>query len=237
MRHALAAVLGVSLLHGGIPGRGGAQVAARESVGAWRHVRAGRFTPMYNVGVPKDGIPVAPFDLAGAPVTNARFLTFVTAQPAWRRSRVARVLADTLYLHHWQGDLMLGAAASPDAPVVFVSWFAASAYAEWAGARLPSTAEWERAAADGLARDLSAAVPTGAVWEWVDDFNSVITNGESRGDGGPDRGLFCAGGAALVANPSDYPAFMRYALRASLKGHYALGSLGFRLARDVRSAP
>ena len=98
MRQRLAAMLGMSLLVGGIAGRGGAQAATRESAGAWRHVGVGRFTPMYNAGVPKEGIPVAPFDLATAPVTNARFLAFVTAQPEWRRSRVARVLADTLYL-------------------------------------------------------------------------------------------------------------------------------------------
>lgn len=91
---------------------------------------------------------VAPFYMDISQVTNAQFLTFVKSHPEWQRSRVARSRADSAYLQHWAGDLDLGpdAAKIADTPVTNVSWFAAKAYCEAQGKRLPSEDEWESAA-------------------------------------------------------------------------------------------
>jgi sulfatase modifying factor 1 len=73
----------------------------------------------------------------------------------------------------------------------------------------------------------------GLLWEWTSDFNSALVTGDARGDTGIERQLFCAGGSLDAKDRSDYPAFMRFGLRSSLKAAYALGTLGFRCAKDL----
>ena len=74
---------------------------------------------------------------------------------------------------------------------------------------------------------------SGLVWEWVDDFNTAMVTGESRADGGIERDLFCGAGAAGAKDTSDYAAFMRQALRSSLKANNTTSSLGFRCAASL----
>jgi sulfatase modifying factor 1 len=235
--------------------------------GAMRPIPAGIYTPLQrSVRAPAE-VAVHAFALDERPVTNAEFLAFVTANGKWRRSEVSGLFADSSYLEHWAGDLEPGPRAPPDAPVVRVSWFAARAYARWAGKRLPTTAEWELAAAAGydgpdgrndqqLQRDLYSwlarpvpAVQAGAaafrpdfhgvrglhglVWEWVDDFNTAMVTGESRGDTGLERDLFCGAGAAGAKDATDYAAFMRQALRSSLQANNTTSALGFRCAQSL----
>jgi sulfatase modifying factor 1 len=110
-------------------------------------VPAGVYRPLFRGDNDAKEVPVKAFALDIHPVTNADFLEFVRANPRWRRSQVKRLFADENYLKHWAGDLDLGEAATTNAPVTWISWFAAKAFAAWAGKRLPTTAEWELVAA------------------------------------------------------------------------------------------
>jgi formylglycine-generating enzyme required for sulfatase activity len=112
-------------------------------------VPAGSYSPLLRDPTDPEKVPVAPFWMDERPVTNGEYLEFVRANLRWQRSRVPPLFADGQYLAAWSSDLELGPHAPADAPVVSISWFAARAYAKWAGKRLPTTAEWERAAAIG----------------------------------------------------------------------------------------
>ena len=69
----------------------------------------------------------------------------------------------------------------------------------------------------------------GQVWEWVEDFSSVLIPADPRG--GLDLQSFCGAGAAGTIDPSDYATFMRFAMRNSLKANYAVDNLGFRCVK------
>lgn len=73
----------------------------------------------------------------------------------------------------------------------------------------------------------------GLVWEWTLDFNSVLITGESRKDVDKDSNLFCGSAAVNATDLMNYAAFMRYAIRGSLKAKYAMKNLGFRCVKEI----
>jgi serine/threonine-protein kinase len=88
------------------------------------------------------------FYLDKFPVTNARYGKFVQAtghpEPVGYGFRGDRFVED---FRPWQDPRF----NQPDMPVVCVSWDDAVEYATWAGRRLPTEAEWEKAAKGMLA--------------------------------------------------------------------------------------
>lgn len=73
----------------------------------------------------------------------------------------------------------------------------------------------------------------GLVWEWVADFSTSMVTGDARGDTGLDRQLFCGSGAQGAKDIGDFPAFMRFAFRSSLRASYTVPNLGFRCVKDL----
>lgn len=73
----------------------------------------------------------------------------------------------------------------------------------------------------------------GLVWEWVFDFNSFVSSGDSRGATADENQLFCAAGSLGVENKEDYAGYLRFSYRGSLKGKYCIPNLGFRCVKDL----
>ena len=145
MRHLLA--IAVVLL----------SVPACAATPQWVEIPGGSYTSVLKLDEVGLQQVVAPFALMARPVTEGEFLAFVEAHPQWQRGQAPALFVDERYLAHWAAPLQPGDAVDPQRPVTQVSWFAASAYCEAQGGRLPLWSEWEYvAAADETRHDARA---------------------------------------------------------------------------------
>ena len=214
---------------------------------------------------PRHRVWLEPFALASRPVTNAEWSAFVRdcgyASPrhwlseGWEAVKSLGWNAPLYAVREGEEFLAttLGGCRllDPAEPVCHVSYYEADAFARWAGARLPTEAEWEsvaqRASVDGnfvesgrlhpaAASAAGAGQPLqlfGDVWEWTAS-PYVAYPGFQTADGalGEYNGKFMCGQFVLRGGSCASP---RSHLRASYRNFFPPGARwqfsGLRLAR------
>ncbi len=143
---------------------------------------------------PRHTVHVAPYELADRVVTCGEWLAFVDdggyrrpelwLSDGWAMVSEQRWAAPLYWRHEggsdWTVFTLLGRrCVDPDEPVCHVSYYEADAFARWAGARLPTEAEWEAVAGErpvtGHLLDPASPHPApqpaesfyGDVWTWT----------------------------------------------------------------------
>jgi ergothioneine biosynthesis protein EgtB len=261
-----------------IPGRLGERTAASGDSAAWivfdgGSVETGHAGPgfSFDLELPRHSVCLRPFRLAARPVTNREWLAFIAAGGYRDPSLWLSDGWDTVQAQGWvaplywepvhgrngtQATTMTLAGLQPldlEAPVAHISFFEADAYARWAGARLPTEFEWERAAhglavegnflESGLwrpapAHDAQPGRPRqmfGDVWEWTaSPYVAYPGFRPAAGAVGEYNGKFMNGQYVLRGGSCASP---RSHLRASYRNFFQPGQRwqfsGLRLAEDA----
>ena len=209
---------------------------------------------------PRQKVWLEPFALADRLVTCGDWLNFIedggydTAahwlSDGWDRARVEGWRSPAYWDHDdgvWTRRTLAGReVVDRDAPVCHVSFYEADAYARWAGARLPSEAEWE-AVAEGrpivgnvLESDILRTAASagdqlfGDVWEWTASAYSPYRGfAPAPGAVGEYNGKFMSGRQVLRGGACITPAaHMRASYRNFFEPHQRWMFSGLRLAKD-----
>lgn len=132
----------------------------------------------YDIEKPVHKIYLNDFMIDKYPVTNGDFLEFINDGGYTNFRYWVSEGWDTVKANNWKAPLYWQKADNgewikidfrgekkikniPDEPVINVSYFEADAYAKWAGKRLPSEAEWEKAASWNEDKNLNNLYPWG----------------------------------------------------------------------------
>ena len=207
---------------------------------------------------PRHRVFLEPHAIASRRVTNKEWADFVAdggystptlwLSDGWEWVRREGVTAPL----YWRGDgteFTLAGRREIDmaAPVAHVSYYEADAFARWAGARLPTEAEWESFAASadphlGNQLDQAGAVAPrpgggmfGDVWEWTQSaFAAYPGFAPAAGAVGEYNGKFMSGQLVLKGASCATP---RGHSRASYRNFFPPSArwqfTGVRLARDL----
>lgn len=210
---------------------------------------------------------IDPFELATRPVTNAEFLAFIEAggyerAEFWLSEGWGVVCTEgrksPFYWHltkqGWMEHTLHGLEPlDPDAPVSHVDYYEASAFADWAGARLPEEREWELAARPydpdrgrwatpgerlhpiSLKDDGPLQGLFGEVWEWTRSSYAPYPGFKAAaGAIGEYNGKFMCGQYVLKGGSAlSPPHHVRATYRNFFPANAQWQMTGLRLARDV----
>ena len=207
-----------------------------------------------------------PFQLASRLVTNGEYLQFIEDGGYRRGDLWLSAGAATVQQEQWEAPLywlrqdgrwwhhtLAGLRpVEEDEPVCHVSYFEADAYARWAGARLPTEAEWETAAEDvsidgnlverGALHPLPLADGTmglhqmfGDVWEWTrSQYSPYAGYQPAAGALGEYNGKFMCNQFVLRGGSCATPAsHIRRTYRNFFPPDARWQFAGIRLARDA----
>lgn len=124
-------------------------------------------------GGEKFEVELPPYYLGMTAVTNAQYATFLTARKPGENEIEKWILLDSDCFVRKGGSGYEAYGGKDEHPVVQVSWYGAEAYCEWAGLRLPSELEWEKAARGTDGRE----------YPWGDDWDeNKCHNDENEGN-------------------------------------------------------
>jgi ergothioneine biosynthesis protein EgtB len=215
--------------------------------------------------LPRHRVFLDAFEIATRPVTNAEYSEFIADGGYDRHDLWLSEGWDVRHAQGWQAPLYWQREADgwsaftlhgrraldPAAPVCHVSFFEADAYARWAGARLPTEAEWESHAAtqqveghfadDGIfepraATDAKVTQVFGDVWEWTRSAYEPYPGYRSAaGAVGEYNGKFMSNQYVLRGGSCATP---QAHIRATYRNFFPAAARwqfsGIRLARDTR---